>query len=182
MSESDRSLAAGQRGPSYFVLSCMDYRHLDDIVRELATFCFSTSPGAEANGSTPSGKLQIDDYDHFILAGACLGVVQPTYSEWAKTFWNHLETAVLELHRTIHTVLLIEHQDCGAYKLFFRPNDIVSPLSNEDLLHQGMALLVEHAIRNHSHPKIKGLNVRRLIMRPVPGSLTDWKLEHLAPL
>ncbi|MDP3275253.1 MAG: hypothetical protein Q8Q09_08675 [Deltaproteobacteria bacterium] len=144
---------------------------MDDIVRELGQL--------NLNSLRP---LQADDYDHFILAGASLGVAQPTYTEWAKTFWDHLETAKLQLHKTIHTVLLIEHEDCGAYKLFFRPNDLTSPLSNENLLHQGMALLVEHAIKNHSDPYIKALNVHRLIMRRPVAPLTQWTLADLPPL
>jgi len=52
-------------------------------------------------------------YDHVILAGAALGVVQEKWPHWGKTYFDHLGLAV-KLHK-IHSVWVMEHRDCGAY-------------------------------------------------------------------
>jgi hypothetical protein len=48
-----------------------------------------------------------------VLAGAALGVVQDKEVHWGKTFFDHQGLAI-ELH-DIHTVIVMEHRDCGAY-------------------------------------------------------------------
>ena len=52
-------------------------------------------------------------YDHVILAGAALGVVQEKEKHWGKTYFDHLGLAV-KLHK-IRSVWVMEHRDCGAY-------------------------------------------------------------------
>ena len=52
-------------------------------------------------------------YDHVILAGAALGVVQEKEKHWGKTYFDHLGLAV-KLHK-IRNVWVMEHRDCGAY-------------------------------------------------------------------
>ena len=52
-------------------------------------------------------------YDHVILAGAALGVVQEKEPHWGKTYFDHLGLAV-KLHK-ISNVWVMEHRDCGAY-------------------------------------------------------------------
>jgi hypothetical protein len=75
----------------------MDYRLVDDVERYMA------------------GRKLRDRYDHVVLAGASLGAVTDRYPAWKQTFWDHLDIAIL-LHR-IHTVILLDHRDCGAYKV-----------------------------------------------------------------
>lgn len=87
--------AAG--GTDALLLSCMDYRLTDDIERYMA------------------GQGFREKYDHLSLAGAALGAVTEKYPAWNTTFWEHLEIA-LKLHN-IHTVILMDHRDCGAYKV-----------------------------------------------------------------
>ena len=84
------------------LLSCMDYRLLDDIVRYM------------------DGRGLTDKYDHVILAGASLGALVDAKPEWGATFWNHVEVAK-ELHH-IKKVMIIDHRDCGAYKVFIGPD------------------------------------------------------------
>jgi hypothetical protein len=136
--------------PRHFVLSCMDYRHMDDLAEGL---------------KREFGEVA-DDYDHAILAGACLGVVQPLYPEWAATFWKHLEIA-RELHEAITTLVLVEHEACGAYKKFF---DEEYP----DVLHGAMADLVALKARK-LHPDLR---VARFIMRR-DGNDHVWRLSPL---
>ncbi|UEM20293.1 hypothetical protein JL100_024965 [Skermanella mucosa] len=83
------------------LLSCMDYRLLDDIARYM------------------DGRGLTDKYDHVILAGASLGALVDAKPEWGATFWGHVDAAK-KLH-DIHKVMIIDHRDCGAYKLFLGP-------------------------------------------------------------
>src|SRR5262245_58173974 len=78
------------------LLSCMDFRLMDDIERYM------------------SGRGLRDKYDHIVLAGASLGAITHKYRAWNKTFWQHLDIAI-QLH-AIHTVVVLDHRDCGAYK------------------------------------------------------------------
>lgn len=80
------------------VLTCIDYRFVHVIPEYMREHYPSLS------------------YDHTILAGASLGVFTGIYPAWASTFWEHLEVAIA-LHG-IHTVIILDHRDCGAYREF----------------------------------------------------------------
>lgn len=140
--------------PRHFVLSCMDYRHMDDLARELRR----------------EFDCQADDYDHVVLAGASLGVVQPVYPAWGKTFWKHLEIA-LALHPAIESVLLVEHADCGAYEMFFAEG-------YPECLHAAMSQLVEARLRE-ARPHLR---VERRMMRPDAERDGHWCLGPIPNL
>lgn len=89
------------------VLSCMDYRLADDVHR------FMDSLGMTGH------------YDHVVLAGASAGVVHPAFEHWHATFWDHLKVAI-DLHH-VHKVIVIDHRDCGAYKLALGPEHAADP-------------------------------------------------------
>lgn len=72
------------------LLTCMDFRFLLTIAE----------------------KMKGKKYDHVVLAGAALGVVGGK-EKWHDTFFDHLGLAI-KLHK-IHTVIVMEHRDCGAY-------------------------------------------------------------------
>lgn len=91
----NRAWAAG--GTDALLLSCMDYRLVDDTERFM------------------SGKGMRNKYDHIILAGASLGAITDKFPAWNKTFWEHLQVAI-DLHK-IHKVMIMDHRDCGAYKV-----------------------------------------------------------------
>jgi hypothetical protein len=80
------------------VITCMDFRLIDDAV------LFFNSIGLQNN------------YDEFILAGASLGYNQTVYSSWSETFDNHIELSE-QLHE-ITDVIVLDHIQCGAYKIF----------------------------------------------------------------
>lgn len=88
---------------SALLLSCMDYRLIDPTVRLVR------------ERESPLG------FDYFILAGASLGVVNPTdsneFTNWKQVFTQHIDLA-LQLHN-IKKVIVVEHMDCGAYKYVF---------------------------------------------------------------
>lgn len=80
------------------LLSCMDYRLVDDVVRYM-----------DARGMT-------NQYDHVVLAGGSLGAVSDKLN-WGKTFWDHLDVAI-KLHH-VKKVIILDHKDCGAYRVVF---------------------------------------------------------------
>ena len=84
-------------GTDALLLSCIDYRLTDATTRYM------------------DGRGLGDKYDHVTLAGASLGAETSKYPAWHTTFWQHLEIAI-DLHH-IHEVLLLDHRDCGAYKV-----------------------------------------------------------------
>ena len=79
------------------LLSCMDYRLIDEVDKYM------------------SKRGMLHKYDHVILAGAALGVLNDKFPSWGQTFWDHLEVAK-KLH-AISQVILLDHRDCGAYKV-----------------------------------------------------------------
>jgi hypothetical protein len=81
------------------VLSCMDFRLLDDIVY------FMNALGYNNN------------YDQFILAGSSLGFNQEKWESWGALWKQHLELAK-KLHH-VKEIICIDHDKCGAYKLFY---------------------------------------------------------------
>ena len=79
------------------LLTCMDYRLVNEVE------AYMTKRGMR------------DKYDHMILAGASLGALNDKYAVWNEVFWTHLDLAV-QLHE-VHRLIVIDHRDCGAYKL-----------------------------------------------------------------
>lgn len=118
------------------LLSCMDYRLVDDIVRYM-----------DARGMT-------NDYDHVVLAGASLGAVSDKLN-WGKTFWDHLDVAI-KLHH-IKKVIILDHKDCGAYRVVFE-RDFTG--DEELAIHREQAAKLRAAIKE-KHPS---LEVESLIM------------------
>lgn len=103
--------AASAHTAEALLLSCMDYRLIDDIAKYM-----------DARGLT-------DQYDHVILAGASLGALTSAFKDWNKTFWDHLKVAI-ELHH-INSVILMDHRDCGAYKVILKADFSKDPLLEE---------------------------------------------------
>ena len=80
-------------------LSCIDYRLFDATIELLKHDCC------------------VSKFDHTILAGASLGYNQSDYPNWSSTLLDHIDLAI-ELHK-IKKIVVIDHEDCGAYKLFY---------------------------------------------------------------
>lgn len=81
------------------LLSCMDLRLIDDLVRFM-----------DRDNLT-------NRYDHLVFAGAALGVMQTThFSSWREVFFDHLLIS-MKLHLP-HDIYIVEHRNCGAYREF----------------------------------------------------------------
>lgn len=104
--------AAGQT--EALLLSCMDFRLVDNTARCMA------SRGLK------------DKYDHVILAGAALGALTEKFPAWNQTFWDHVGVAI-DLHK-IHQVVVLDHRDCGAYKVILG-EDLAQDPAQETTVH-----------------------------------------------
>lgn len=81
------------------VLTCIDYRLVDDAVKFF------------------DGKHLTNDYDQVSLAGASLAAVSDKFPSSNAAFWDHVAIAK-SLHH-IKQVIVLDHRDCGAYKVAF---------------------------------------------------------------
>ena len=84
------------------VLSCIDFR-------------FMTAEQYFLMNKNLGGK-----YDWTALAGASLAVTGFPHQSDAEAFWDQLDISY-RLHH-IHKVIIIDHQDCGAYAMMIDPN------------------------------------------------------------
>ncbi len=82
-----------------FLISCMDFRLIDDLVVAMNNMGFN------------------NNYDQFILAGSSLGFTQKKFKHWGQAVLDHMEIGK-ELHH-FREIIIFDHMDCGAYKKFF---------------------------------------------------------------
>ena len=64
-------------------------------------------------------------YDQVVLAGASLGAKNDKYPAWGTTFWDHVQVAI-DLHH-IRRIVVIDHRDCGAYKVILGKDLAANP-------------------------------------------------------
>ncbi len=121
------------------LLSCMDYRLIDDITHYM-----------DKRGMT-------NQYDHVVLAGASLGALSDYCKEWKETFWEHLKIAI-DLHH-IKKVIVMDHRDCGAYKVILKADFSKDP-QIETRVHGKFLRDLMVAI----HKRYPELEVERLMM------------------
>lgn len=56
-------------------------------------------------------------FSQFVIAGAAIGAVAPSFENWHRAFWDNLGTSV-HLHH-IKRVIAINHRDCGAARIAY---------------------------------------------------------------
>ena len=115
------------------LLSCMDFRLMNEIEQYM------------------SQRGLRDNYDHIVLAGASLGALTDKFPAWNKTFWEHLDIAI-QLHH-IETVIVMDHRDCGAYKVILG-EDFAKDPARETAAHRKELLALRTAIQK-KYPKMK---------------------------
>lgn len=120
------------------LLSCMDFRLMDEIERYM--------------GDTRGLR---DKYDHIVLAGASLGAVTDQFPAWNKTFWEHLDVAI-KLHN-IHTVIVMDHRDCGAYKVILGEEAVKDADSEKTAHAEQLAKLKAMIVERHPNLKVETL-------------------------
>ncbi|MFQ6548481.1 carbonic anhydrase [Aestuariibius sp. 2305UL40-4] len=129
------------------VLSCMDFRLI----------------GAVADYMDTRGLA--GRYDHIILAGGAMGVMAKDHPDWDRTFWQHLSLA-RKLHG-IKRLILIDHRDCGACKMFVGPDCADDP-DGELVTH----MRVMEALADDVRTREPGLEVE-LILMDLDGTVTS---------
>ncbi|PIB96714.1 carbonic anhydrase [Caulobacter sp. X] len=117
------------------LLTCMDYRLTDDTVAYM------------------DGRGLRDKYDHVVLAGASLGALTDRYPSWGPTFWSHLDVAIT-LH-SIHKVMVLDHRDCGAYKVILGPEAVDTPDKELAAHTQQLQALRAEIKRRHEHLEVE---------------------------
>jgi carbonic anhydrase len=94
------------------VLSCMDFRLVDDIVSKL------------------NKRGYLNNYDNFVLAGASLGYNGiPNTSGWAETFNEHVNIA--KTFHDIKEIIIIDHLQCKAYQEVYSEEELQGTLERE---------------------------------------------------
>lgn len=131
--------AAEAKGIEALLLSCMDYRLVDDTERYM------------------SARGLREQYDHVVLAGAALGAVTEQKPAWNETFREHLDVAV-QLH-SIRRVIVMDHRDCGAFRVFLG-EDVARDRRLETEAHANALRALASRIREQA----PGLGVELLLM------------------
>jgi hypothetical protein len=113
-------------------LSCIDYRLVDDGVRFF------------------DGLKLTNDYDQVALAGASLAAVSAKFPSANAAFWDQLGIAKTLHH--IHRVVVLDHRDCGAYKVAFG-KDYAGEGAAETAQHKGVMLQMQSMMKA-KHPDL----------------------------
>lgn len=141
------------------VLNCMDFRLVDEGVQ------YFNARGLRNN------------YDQVILAGASIGALGKLGPEWASTFWKHVDTAK-SLHH-IEKIIVVDHRDCGAYKIVFGADSIADKEIETALHRSQMILLREEVKRRHGDLGFEGalmsLNGAVENLFPGEGARVDYR-------
>jgi hypothetical protein len=123
--------ALAESGTEALLLNCIDYRLTGATTRYM-----------DERGM--AGK-----YDQFILAGAALGAKNDIFPGWGQTFWDHMQVAI-DLHR-IRQVIVMDHRDCGAYKVFLGHDFAADPQKELAVHAEHMRALRSDIVGRHSH-------------------------------
>lgn len=126
-----RASAAGKT--EALLLSCMDYRLIDETERFMA------------------GRGLQNNYDHVVLAGASLGALTEKFPTWNETFWQHLDIAI-DLNK-IQKVIVMDHRDCGAYKVILG-QDFFKNRAKETKVHTAKLKALSKLIKE-KHPELE---------------------------
>ncbi len=112
--------------------TCIDYRVVDEAV---AFF---------------HQKKLTNQYDMLALAGASLAATSPVFPSSNTAFWDHVAIAK-KLH-SIKKVIVVDHRDCGAYKVAFG-KDYAAGGAAEAAQHKGVMTRLQAALAQ-KHPDL----------------------------
>ena len=131
--------SAAVAGIEALLLSCMDYRLIDETERYMTE------------------RSLRNQYDHIVLAGASLGATTNKFPAWNKTFWEHVDAAI-KLH-SIKKVIAMDHRECGAYNIVYG-RDVSKNRDEETKIHTTELKRLDGQI----HMKYPKLGTELLIM------------------
>ena len=113
------------------VLSCMDPRFQPKVFNYLKK------------------RGLIGQYSAFTIAGAAVGITHIKFKKWHNTFFDNLLTSI-QLHK-INTLIVINHQDCGAAKIINGKKEFSS--INETKVHKNSFLKIKKIFKK-KYPKL----------------------------
>lgn len=90
-------------------------------------------------------------YDQLVLAGAALGAKNDKFPAWGTTFWDHVQVAI-DLHH-IRKVVVMDHRDCGAYKVILG-KDLAADPKEEFAVHAAQMRSLKAEI-GKKHPNLE---------------------------
>ena len=100
---------------STLLISCIDFRLRDEVEQLMEKI------GLE------------DNYDEVVLPGASVSVAGEKYVDWAKAADEVIKVSK-DLHK-IKQIIILDHKDCGAFKLAFGKDKMANP-ENEKNAHK----------------------------------------------
>jgi len=89
---------ANMHKASTLLISCVDFRLRDEVEKFMREDL----------------KL-LDDYDEIAIAGASLALESPRHPHWKQTVMETID--ILKSLHHIKRIILLDHRECGAYKL-----------------------------------------------------------------
>jgi carbonic anhydrase len=129
--------------PSVFLLTCMDYRYAQRIIDVM------------------NRQDLLRKYDIFVLAGAAAGANEN--ETWRQALVEHIRAA-RELKHMIDQIIILEHRDCGAYKLFFKLEwDQVTP-PVEEAYHNKQVNALARYLRKEFSTEIPNLIIKSWLL------------------
>ena len=106
----------------YFMINCIDYRFIKTNVELMDSQHYNLG------------------YDNYVMVGSSLGAdkkVSP--NQWLKSLQDAVEVATV-LHK-INTIVLVDHMDCGYFKIIY-------PEYSEDTTYSGRRVYHVNSINN----------------------------------
>ncbi|MBC7817791.1 MAG: hypothetical protein IAG10_12940 [Planctomycetaceae bacterium] len=115
------------------VLSCVDARLLDDLVRfldqdNLANRYYHVTLPGTALGLTDRVKQDSSDKD-----------LLKQFRRWRQTFIDQVRAAVLLTKGQITDIYIVQHEDCGAFRVYIEKDSAEMSPEDELNLHQDYA-------------------------------------------
>src|SRR5437764_369463 len=86
-------------------------------------------------------------FSQFVIAGAAIGVVAPSFKDWHKAFWDNLATSV-EVHH-IKKVIAIDHRDCAAAKIAYGDAKVANPSIETQTHREALAEFRKQVAEHH---------------------------------
>ena len=124
--------ALGQDGYQAMLLSCIDPRMVAPVYKYM------------------DQRNLTGQYSQFVIAGAAIAVVAPSFETWRPAFWDNL-AATVQLHR-ITKLIAIDHRDCGATRIAYGAASIADA-ATETETHRGALAELRQAVGKR-HPEL----------------------------
>jgi hypothetical protein len=125
------------------VVSCVDSRLLDDLVYfldndNLMNRYYQVALAGTALGLTNEIEQDVTDPLHL-----------EQFSRWRQTFIEHVQATVLLTGGRISDIYIVQHEDCGAFRLFLnKDSSDMSAMEEQELHHRFAHALLQDIAEN----------------------------------